>query len=324
MGLDALLRAVAHEPLGDAHQARQCGSLPVQRLAVGHRGCRRLIRIEERPQMFCLDLPGSVAAGAFLGAHTEVAAQAQVLHRQQQSGRLIAPAQYRVGIRSALQRAAVVRVDDLLHRLLGVVRHQLRGRLLDDPLGDHRVAVLLGVTEDRHLRHRPHERRHPLHALLRLAAPGGADRRQPVGAGLVPALAQQQVATGVLQQQFAVATDVELAIGVDTGGAEHQQGRVDLGQVAGDDVVWLAVEQHRLHLDAVVVGDRLCHCQVTLVDLRQARIDDLLVQLLLLLELEHLAGLLGEHAGNAVEGDIVVVGVERGDHLDLAAPLPRQ
>jgi hypothetical protein len=51
------------------------------------------------------------------------------------------------------------------------------------------------------------------------------------------------------------------------------------------------------------------------VDHRQPGVDDLLVERLLLLEAEDLAGLLGEHSYDAVEHDVVEVGVVHGDRL---------
>jgi hypothetical protein len=58
---------------------------------------------------------------------------------------------------------------------------------------------------------------------------------------------------------------------------------------------------------------------VRLIDLRQAGVDDLLVELLLFLELEHLRGLLGQHVHDAVEHGIVQVRVVDRDGLDRLA-----
>ena len=52
-----------------------------------------------------------------------------------------------------------------------------------------------------------------------------------------------------------------------------------------------------------------------LVDLGDAVVDQLLVQLLLLLEAKDLAGLFVQNAGDLVEGDIVVIGVIGSHHM---------
>ena len=53
-----------------------------------------------------------------------------------------------------------------------------------------------------------------------------------------------------------------------------------------------------------------------LVDLGQAAVDDLLVELFLLLEPEHLAGFFIQHPGDTVEGGIMEIGVKGGDGFD--------
>ena len=63
---------------------------------------------------------------------------------------------------------------------------------------------------------------------------------------------------------------------------------------------------------------------MALVDPGQPRIDDLLVELFLILETENLAGLLREHAGNAIERDVMVIGVEGGHRLDRHLPVSPQ
>ncbi len=86
----------------------------------------------------------------------------------------------------------------------------------------------------------------------------------------------------------------------------------------------LASQQFSLYLDAKFFGDGTGNRQMTVVDFGQPRIDDLLVQLFLLLELEYLACFFRQHAGDAVECDIVVIGVEGGDDLDGHPPVPGQ
>ena len=81
----------------------------------------------------------------------------------------------------------------------------------------------------------------------------------------------------------------------------------------------LAVEQRLLDRDARFAGHPLADFEVRLVDLREPGVDDLLVQLVLLLEAEHLRRLLGEDVHDPVEHGVVQVGVVDGDGFDFLA-----
>ena len=78
----------------------------------------------------------------------------------------------------------------------------------------------------------------------------------------------------------------------------------------------LAVQQRGLDVLPFGLGDLAADVEMGLIDLGQPAVNDLLVQLLLLLEAEDLAGLLVEDAGDAVEGGVVEVGIECRDRLD--------
>ncbi len=91
-----------------------------------------------------------------------------------------------------------------------------------------------------------------------------------------------------------------------------------------DLLVRLAVEEGLHERDALVLGQLRSHFEVRLVDLRETGVDDLLVQLVLLLEAEHLRRLLGQNVDDAVEHLVVQVGVVDRDRLDLLAELLRE
>jgi len=86
----------------------------------------------------------------------------------------------------------------------------------------------------------------------------------------------------------------------------------------------LAVKQRRFDLQAVLVSNSLCDPEMSFVDLCQPAVDDLLVQLFLLLKTKHFGRLVGQHAGDAIEGDVVEIRIEGRDHLDRHAPVTRQ
>ena len=135
---------------------------------------------------------------------------------------------------------------------------------------------------------------------------------------------QPQVAGGEAQQVLRVAADVEFGIGVDSGLAKQQQAGADLLEVSSDCAVGLAVQQLAGERDPLGFGDRPANLEVGPIDLGDAGIDDLLVQLLLLLEAELPAGLLVQTAGDLVEGDVVEIGVVGGHGMDLRPQPPRQ
>ena len=100
--------------------------------------------------------------------------------------------------------------------------------------------------------------------------------------------------------------------------------RIGLARVVDDLLEGLAVEQRLLDRDARLARHPLAHLEVRLVDLREAGVDDLLVELVLLLEAEDLRRLLGEDVDDAVEDGVVQVGVVDGDRFDLLAERVRQ
>ncbi len=96
----------------------------------------------------------------------------------------------------------------------------------------------------------------------------------------------------------------------------YQQPCFAFGRVSRHALKRLAVEQRDRQLDADLRCLRLGDAQMRLVDLRQTAVDDLLVQRLLLLEAEHLGGLLREHVDDAVEDAVMEVRVVDRHRLD--------
>ena len=86
----------------------------------------------------------------------------------------------------------------------------------------------------------------------------------------------------------------------------------------------LAVEERLLDRDARLAPHPLAHLEMRLIDLREPGVDDLLVELVLLLEAEHLRRLLGEDVDDAVEDGVVEIGIVDGDRFDLLAERARQ
>ncbi len=258
--------------------------------------------------------------GLLFCPHAQVAPQAEILDAEQQGSGFVAPAHDLGSIRLAPEFAAIISADDFFHGLSGMAGHELGGGFFDDAFGDDRVTLFLGVAQDGHARHAACEGGHPFHAGLCLLGPGGAHRSQPVNLGLVLTLAQQHRTGRVIEQVFGVAADIEFGIGMDARGTQHQQAGFEFIQVTIDDFMGLAVQQHGFHFHAVIRCDGLRHRQVALVNFSQTGIDDFLMELFLLLKPEYLAGFFREHAGNTVEGNIVVIGVEGGNHLHIAAP----
>lgn len=123
---------------------------------------------------------------------------------------------------------------------------------------------------------------------------------------------------GGAQQIFRAAADVEAGVGVDAGHASHDQAGTDLAQVAVDGMERLALDQPGDGRPVPLAGQVLGDVQMGLVDPGDALVDQLLVELLLFLEAEDLALLLGQALGNLVEGDVVVCGSNAGTTCRVA------
>src|SRR3989442_1995554 len=106
---------------------------------------------------------------------------------------------------------------------------------------------------------------------------------------------------------------------------QDEQRRLDLFRPLHDDLERLSDEDLRLDRH---VGELLCHhlgaLQVRLAELEQSLVDDVVVQLFLLLELEHLRRLIREYVLDVVEHDMVILDVERAADEERAAELLRQ
>ena len=81
----------------------------------------------------------------------------------------------------------------------------------------------------------------------------------------------------------------------------------------------LAVEERFLDRDTRLGSHPLAHLEMRLIDLREPGVDDFLVELVLLLEAEHLRRLLGEDVDDAVEDGVVQIGIVDRDRFDLLA-----
>ena len=111
---------------------------------------------------------------------------------------------------------------------------------------------------------------------------------------------------------------------VDADPSQHDEPGIGLARVVDDLLEGLAVEERLLDLDARLARHPLAHLEMRLIDLREAGVDDLLVELILLLEAEDLRRLLGEDVDDAVEDGVVQVGIVDGDRFDLLAKCARQ
>src|SRR6266550_5306933 len=107
--------------------------------------------------------------------------------------------------------------------------------------------------------------------------------------------------------------------------ADDEQGRLDLLRPLHDHLERLAHEDLRLDRN---LGELLRHdlgaLQVRLAKLEQTLIDDVVVELLLLLELEHLRGLHREDVLDIPEDDVVIFHVEGAAHIQGCAQFLRQ
>src|SRR5262249_4271327 len=106
---------------------------------------------------------------------------------------------------------------------------------------------------------------------------------------------------------------------VDADAAEDQEPRLLLPAELEHLLEALAVEEGDREVHALVGGELTADLEVRLVDPGQPRLDDLLVELLLLLESEDLGRLLGEHADDPVEHGIVEVGIVDSNRVDRTA-----
>src|SRR6266550_974752 len=101
---------------------------------------------------------------------------------------------------------------------------------------------------------------------------------------------------------------------------EDEQRRLDLFRPLHDHLERLADEDLRLDRD---VGILLRHyfgaLEVRLAELEQSLVDDVVVELFLLLELEHLRRLIRQHILDVVEDDVVILDVERATDKQRAA-----
>ena len=169
------------------------------------------------------------------------------------------------------------------------------------------MTQFLGVPENHAPRHVAHELGRPGYLLFGLYAPRHGFLGDDVERRRVAGLGQPQMARRQPQQIFRIAADIQLVIRVNPGLADHQQTCADIVQIVENGLVRLAVQKLGAKLDAQIAGNGLGDLQMGLIDLGDPVVDQLLVQLFLLLEAEDLAGLLAKHAGDLVEGDVMVV-----------------
>src|SRR5829696_5970346 len=212
-------------------------------------------------------------------------------------------------------------VADGTHGLHGAGREDALDHLVYDAGGYDGVTLLDGVTDDGARRHPHHEAGDTVEALQRLLGPRHVLFGRVEVRSLVLVVRDKDVRGQVAHHVFGVAADVHLVVGVVADAAHDDHRRVDLVHVLHRLLERLACEERRLQLIALVLGDLPGYLQVGRVDLGQPRVDDLLVQLLLLLEAEDLLGLGGENTSYGVEHRVVEVGVEDGDSLHRPAEL---
>jgi hypothetical protein len=85
-----------------------------------------------------------------------------------------------------------------------------------------------------------------------------------------------------------------------------------------------SIEERLRDLEVELLRELLRDLEVRLVDLRESRIDDLLVELVLFLETEHLRRLLRQHVDDSVEDRVVQIRVVDRDRLDLLVETLRE
>ena len=113
------------------------------------------------------------------------------------------------------------------------------------------------------------------------------------------------------QEVFGVGADVHIIVAVYPEPAHHQHPGFLAPDILQDLFEGLAVEQRGLDVHALGLRDFSGNVEMGLVDFRQAAVDDLLVQFLLLLEAEHLARLFIQHARDAVKRGVMEIRIER-------------
>src|SRR5215211_3689160 len=213
-------------------------------------------------------------------------------------------------------------VSDGAHRLHGAGGEDALYDLVDDARGYDRVALLDGVTDDGPCRHADDEAWDTVEPLQGLLRPRHVLFRGVEVGGLVLVVGYEDVRRQIAHHVLGVAADVHLVVGVVADAAHHDHRGVYLVYVLQRLLERLAGEERRLEVYAFVLGDLPGDLQVGRVDLGEPRVDDLLVQLLLLLEPEDLLGLGREHACYGVEHRVVKIRVEDRDSLDGSIELP--
>ncbi len=105
--------------------------------------------------------------------------------------------------------------------------------------------------------------------------------------------------------------------------SQNQEARLDLFDPLQDALERLTDQDLRLHFDVrEFLGHHLGALEVGLGQLQKPLVDDVVVELLLLLELEHLRGLSGEDVLDVAEDGVVILHVERRTHIELDPELP--
>src|ERR687897_243677 len=227
---------------------------------------------------------------------------------------------YRLVFAHRLGRAHLV--SDGAHRLHRAGGENALYDLVDDARGYDRVALLDGVADDGARRHADDEAWYAVEPFEGLLRPRHVLFRGVEVGGLVLVVGYQDVRRQVAHHVLGVAADVHLVVRMVADAAHDDHRRVYLVHVLQRLLEWLASEERRLQVHAFVLGYLPGYLQVRRVDLGQSRVDDLLVQLLLLLEPEHFLGLGRENACYGVEHRVVEIGVEDRDSLDGSAKLP--
>lgn len=166
--------------------------------------------------------------------------------------------------------------------------------------------------------------RHLLHARLGLLRPRHAGLGLDVDGRHVGTARKEDTDRREPKQVVAVTAQVHLRRRVHADATNDEQPGWVLADVLQDLLEGLAVEERRLDLHPFVAGQRLRDPQVRLVDLREAGVDDLLVQLFLLFEAKDLRCFGAKDVDDAVEHCVVEVGVVDGDGFNLLAEDPRE